>query len=48
MNPGRTDAAYIAGPVDGESTVTPSRRHGSENRRLVVGICYLLWPCENV
>ena len=31
-------AAYIAGLVDGEGTVTLSRRHKSENRQLVVSI----------
>lgn len=33
-----TDAAYIAGIIDGEGTVTLSRRHRSENRQLVVSI----------
>ena len=32
------DAAYIAGLVDGEGTVTLSRLHRGENRRLVVCI----------
>lgn len=32
------DAAYIAGLVDGEGTVTLSRLHRNENRRLVVCI----------
>lgn len=32
------DAAYIAGLVDGEGTVTLSRRHKSENRHLVISI----------
>jgi LAGLIDADG-like domain len=32
------DAAYIAGLVDGEGTVTLSRLHRKENRRLVVCI----------
>lgn len=31
-------AAYLAGLVDGEGTVTLSRRHKSENRQLVVSI----------
>jgi len=31
-------AAYIAGIVDGEGTVTLSRLHAHENRRLVVSI----------
>jgi len=35
---GATDAAYIAGLVDGEGTVTLSRLHRNENRRLVVCI----------
>jgi len=34
----QTDAAYIGGLVDGEGTVTLSRRHRSENRRLVISI----------
>ena len=32
------DAAYIAGIIDGEGTVTLSRRHRSENRQLVISI----------
>lgn len=31
-------AAYIAGLIDGEGTVTLSRRHANENRQLVVSI----------
>jgi hypothetical protein len=31
-------AAYIAGLVDGEGTITLSRLHANENRRLVVSI----------
>ena len=34
----RCDAAYIAGLIDGEGTITLSREHRSENRRLVVSI----------
>ena len=34
----QTDAAYIGGLVDGEGTVTLSRRHRSENRQLVISI----------
>jgi hypothetical protein len=34
----QTDAAYIAGLIDGEGTVTLSRRHRNENRHLVVSI----------
>ena len=34
----QTDAAYIAGIIDGEGTVTLSRRHRSENRHVVVSI----------
>jgi hypothetical protein len=33
-----TDAAYIAGLIDGEGTVTPSRKHRNENRQLAVTI----------
>lgn len=33
-----TDAAYIAGLIDGEGTVTLSRRHRNENRHLVISI----------
>jgi hypothetical protein len=32
------DAAYIAGLIDGEGTITLSREHRNENRRLVVSI----------
>jgi hypothetical protein len=32
------DAAYIAGLIDGEGTITLSRRHRNENRQLVVSI----------
>lgn len=32
------DAAYIAGLVDGEGTITLTRYHRNENRRLVVSI----------
>lgn len=33
-----TEAAYIAGLIDGEGTVTLSREHIGENRRLAVSI----------
>ena len=33
-----TDAAYIAGLVDGEGTITLSRRHREDTRQLVVSI----------
>lgn len=33
-----TDAAYIAGLIDGEGTVTLSRRHRNENRQVCVTI----------
>jgi hypothetical protein len=33
-----TDAAYIAGLVDGEGTITLSRRHRDDERQLVVSI----------
>ena len=33
-----TEAAYIAGLIDGEGTITLSREHKGENRRLVVSI----------
>jgi hypothetical protein len=32
------DAAYIAGLIDGEGTITLSRRHAKDNRQLVVTI----------
>jgi len=32
------DAAYIAGLIDGEGTITLSREHRNEDRRLVVNI----------
>lgn len=35
---GQADAAYIAGLIDGEGSVTLSRRHRNENRHLVVSI----------
>jgi len=34
----KTDAAYIAGLIDGEGTVTLSRKHKNENRQLCVSI----------
>ena len=33
-----TDAAYIAGLVDGEGTITLTSQHRGENRRLVLSI----------
>jgi hypothetical protein len=33
-----TDAAYIAGLIDGEGTVTLTQEHRNENRRLVVSV----------
>jgi hypothetical protein len=33
-----TDAAYIAGLIDGEGTITLSRKHRNENRQLCVSI----------
>lgn len=33
-----TDAAYIAGLIDGEGTVTLTRKHRNENRQLCVSI----------
>jgi hypothetical protein len=33
-----TEAAYIAGLIDGEGTITLSRKHASEQRQLVVSI----------
>ena len=32
------DAAYIAGLIDGEGTITLTRLHAKENRRLVISI----------
>jgi hypothetical protein len=32
------DAAYVAGIIDGEGTITLTRMHRGENRRLVVSI----------
>jgi len=32
------DAAYLAGFIDGEGTVTLSRKHKNENRQLAVTI----------
>lgn len=34
----RTNAAYIAGLIDGEGTVTLTRKHRNENRQLAVSI----------
>jgi hypothetical protein len=36
LNP--TDAAYIAGIIDGEGTISLSRKHKSDNRQLVISI----------
>jgi len=33
-----TDAAYIAGLIDGEGTISLSRKHRGENRQLVISI----------
>jgi len=33
-----TDAAYIAGIIDGEGTLSLSRKHKSDNRQLVISI----------
>lgn len=33
-----TDAAYIAGIIDGEGTITLSKRHRKENRQLVISV----------
>jgi len=33
-----TDAAYIAGIIDGEGTISLSRKHKSDNRQLVISI----------
>jgi hypothetical protein len=33
-----TDAAYIAGLVDGEGTITLSRKHAGESRQLLISI----------
>ena len=33
-----TEAAYIAGIIDGEGTVTLSKRHRNENRQLVISV----------
>jgi hypothetical protein len=33
-----TDAAYIAGLIDGEGTVTLTRKHRNENRQLCISI----------
>ena len=49
----QTDAAYIAGLIDGEGTVTLSRRHRNDQRQLVVSIAntervLLEWTLETV
>ncbi|MGH8271546.1 MAG: LAGLIDADG family homing endonuclease, partial [Gammaproteobacteria bacterium] len=33
-----TEAAYIAGLIDGEGTVTLSRKHRNDNRQLAISI----------
>ena len=33
------DAAYVAGLVDGEGTITLSRKHANDGRQLVISIC---------
>ena len=33
-----SEAAYIAGIIDGEGTISLSRKHKNENRQLVVSI----------
>jgi hypothetical protein len=33
-----TGAAYIAGLIDGEGTVTLTRKHANENRQLAISI----------
>lgn len=33
------DAAYLAGLIDGEGTVTLARKHRNENRRISVSMC---------
>lgn len=38
-----TDAAYIAGLIDGEGTVTLTRKHKNENRQLAVTISNTEW-----
>lgn len=47
------DAAYVAGLIDGEGTITLSRRHANERRQLVVSIVstepeILAWVLHNV
>lgn len=37
-NLSREEAAYIAGLVDGEGTLSPTRRHRDENRQFVISI----------
>ena len=37
-------AAYIAGLIDGEGTITLSRLHANENRRLVISIANTEFP----
>src|SRR3989304_554414 len=34
----QVEAAYIAGLIDGEGTITLSRKHRNENRQLVISI----------
>jgi hypothetical protein len=34
-----TDAAYVAGLVDGEGTIGLTRRHARDHRQLVISIC---------
>lgn len=43
----QTVAAYIAGLIDGEGTLTLSRRHRNENRHLVVSVSNTDRPLPN-
>jgi hypothetical protein len=42
------DAAYIAGLIDGEGTVTLSKRHAKERRQLVVSIANTEVLCHHL
>lgn len=39
-----TDAAYIAGLINGEGTVTLTRKHRNENRQLCVSLSSIERP----
>ena len=43
----QTDAAYIAGIIDGEGTISLTRRHKNENRQLEISVANTEMPLLN-